>query len=77
MKNFNRIFVPVVIGIFSMTFFFACGSDGTSTSDPKKDTTGTDTSILDNASTSYPNDRIHISDSNKAKDSATKDSIKK
>ena len=77
MKVTNRILVALMAGIFSITMMVACGSDGTSTSDPKPDSTGTDTSILDNANTSYPNDRIHITDSNKTKDSSGRDSIKK
>jgi hypothetical protein len=82
MKNFNRVFIPATAIIFSMTMFFACGSDGTSTSDAKTDTAQTDTTILDNYNNEYPKDRIHITDSNKGKDSmnrepAKKDSLKK
>lgn len=77
MKNFNRVFVPVLAALMAMTFFFACGDNGTSTTNSGTDTTGTDTSILDDANNSYPNDRIHITDSNKATDSLGRDSIKK
>jgi hypothetical protein len=81
MKNPKNIIIAVLAVILILSLIFACNS-GSNGDASKSDSTTKDSSILDNYNNEYPNNRIHLNDSNLAKDSPVKngvarDSIKK
>lgn len=81
MKNTKNVIIAVLAVILILSLIFACNSASNGDTS-KNDSTAKDSSILDNYNNEYPNNRIHLKDSNLAKDSSPKagvvrDSLKK
>ncbi|RYY28176.1 MAG: hypothetical protein EOO04_08555 [Chitinophagaceae bacterium] len=66
MKKFSKA-IPVLAVTLAITFS-NCGSD-TSNEARGEDETAGDSAVLQNFNNDYPNNRIHMNDSNKATDS--------
>lgn len=74
MKNSKNIIIVVLVIILIVSLIFACNSSSSGDTS-KNDSTAKDSSILDNYDNQFPDNRVHLKDSNLAKDSPVKNSV--